>query len=121
MDIIHQRLRSFILITCCQLQKWIPAMHERWLVVKTNYEPHLQSLCKRSSEAYEASKQALTPHIIRAQEFAYPYFQVYILQSFVYLIICFVPALYYCFGFIYFLFSLSFNFFVYLLSFFPPF
>ncbi|CAK9312926.1 unnamed protein product [Citrullus colocynthis] len=55
--------------------KWIPSMHERWLVVKTNYEPHLQSLCKRSSEAYEASKQALTPHIIRAQEFAYPYFQ----------------------------------------------
>ncbi|XP_038885413.1 uncharacterized protein LOC120075810 [Benincasa hispida] len=55
--------------------KWIPAMQEQWLVVKTNSKPHLQSLCKRSSEAYEASKQALTPHIIRAQEFSYPYFQ----------------------------------------------
>ncbi|XP_022131563.1 myosin-2-like isoform X2 [Momordica charantia] len=56
--------------------KWIPAMHERWVVVKTNSKPHLQSLCKRSSEAYEASKQALTSHIIKAQEFASPYFQV---------------------------------------------
>lgn len=56
--------------------KWIPAMHERWLVVKTNSKPHFELLCKRSSEAYEASKQALTPHIIKVQEFAYPYFQV---------------------------------------------
>ena len=59
------------------MQKWIPAMHERWLVVKTNSKPHFELLCKRSSEAYEASKQALTPHIIKVQEFAYPYFQVY--------------------------------------------
>uniref|UniRef100_A0A9I9D0H4 Uncharacterized protein n=1 Tax=Cucumis melo TaxID=3656 RepID=A0A9I9D0H4_CUCME len=55
--------------------KWIPAMHKQLLVVKTNSEPHLQLLCKRSSEAYKASKQALIPHLIGAQEFAYPYFQ----------------------------------------------
>lgn len=72
------------------MQKWIPAMHEQWLVVKTNSKPHLQLLCKRSSEVYEASKQALTPHIIRAQDFVYPYFQVYISQPSVYLLICFV-------------------------------
>ncbi|KGN62843.1 uncharacterized protein LOC101209922 [Cucumis sativus] len=55
--------------------KWIPAMHEQWLVVKTNSEPHWQLLCKRSSEAYRASKQAVIPHLIGAQEFGYPYFQ----------------------------------------------
>lgn len=51
-------------------------MHEQWLVVKTNSEPHWQLLCKRSSEAYKASKQAVIPHLIGAQEFGYPYFQV---------------------------------------------
>ncbi|KAK7820978.1 hypothetical protein CFP56_038211 [Quercus suber] len=52
--------------------KWIPTLKEQWVVVKTNAEPHLQSLSKKT---IEASKSAVTPHVVRAHEFIDPYFQ----------------------------------------------
>ncbi|CAI9784733.1 unnamed protein product [Fraxinus pennsylvanica] len=55
--------------------KWIPAIKERWIVVKTNAEPHVQMLTMKTLEIYEVSKNTVTPHIIRVQEIADPYFQ----------------------------------------------
>ncbi|KAG7965882.1 hypothetical protein I3843_08G022700 [Carya illinoinensis] len=55
--------------------KWIPIIKEQWVVLKTNAEPHVQSLTKKSIEVYEASKTTITPHLARAQEFVDPYFQ----------------------------------------------
>ncbi|KAJ7966009.1 Myosin heavy chain-related [Quillaja saponaria] len=55
--------------------KWIPAIKEQWVVVKTNFEPHVQSLTTKTIEVYEASKSAITPHLIRVQESVDPYFQ----------------------------------------------
>lgn len=49
------------------------------MVVKTNAEPHVQSLSKKTIEVFEASKSAVTPHVVRAHEFIYPYFQVCII------------------------------------------
>lgn len=54
-------------------------MKEQWLLIITQVEPHVQSLTTKSVEAYEASKTAVTPHVIRVQEFVDPYFQVCIL------------------------------------------
>ncbi|CAA2960382.1 structural maintenance of chromosomes 2-1-like [Olea europaea subsp. europaea] len=56
--------------------KWIPALTEQWMVVKTNAEPHVQMLTMKTLEIYEVSKNTVTPHIIRVQEIADPYFQV---------------------------------------------
>lgn len=47
-------------------------------MVKTNVEPHVQSLTKKSIEVYETSKSAVIPHAVRVREFVDPYFQVYI-------------------------------------------
>ncbi|KAL5782871.1 hypothetical protein ACOSP7_007900 [Xanthoceras sorbifolium] len=55
--------------------KWIPAVKDQWLVFKTNCEPHVQLLKTKTSETYEASKTAITPHVIKAQEFIDPYYQ----------------------------------------------
>ncbi|KAJ4848435.1 hypothetical protein Tsubulata_025878 [Turnera subulata] len=55
--------------------QWIPAAKEKWLVVKTKVEPHVQSLTAKTVEAYEASKTAITPHVSRMQEVVDPYFQ----------------------------------------------
>lgn len=55
--------------------KWIPTLKEQWVVVKTNAEPHVQSLSKKTIEVFEASKSAVTPHVVRAHEFIDPYFQ----------------------------------------------
>ncbi|CAA2960381.1 structural maintenance of chromosomes 2-1-like [Olea europaea subsp. europaea] len=55
--------------------KWIPALTEQWMVVKTNAEPHVQMLTMKTLEIYEVSKNTVTPHIIRVQEIADPYFQ----------------------------------------------
>jgi hypothetical protein len=58
------------------LKKWVPTIKEQWIVVKTNGEPHVQSLTKKCIEVYEASKIAVTPHVVRVREFVDPYFQV---------------------------------------------
>ncbi|XP_041022485.1 LOW QUALITY PROTEIN: coiled-coil domain-containing protein 18-like [Juglans microcarpa x Juglans regia] len=55
--------------------KWIPIMKEQWVVLKTNVEPHVQSLTEKSIQVYESSKTTITPHLARAQEFVDPYFQ----------------------------------------------
>ncbi|XP_062163658.1 uncharacterized protein LOC133870513 [Alnus glutinosa] len=55
--------------------KWVPTIKEQWIVVKTNGEPHVQSLTKKCIEVYEASKIAVTPHVVRVREFVDPYFQ----------------------------------------------
>ncbi|XP_031276359.1 uncharacterized protein LOC116134848 [Pistacia vera] len=55
--------------------KWLPALKEQWLVFTTNVEPHVQSLKTKTIEAYEASKTAITPHVVRVQEIVDPYFQ----------------------------------------------
>ncbi|XP_050263635.1 uncharacterized protein LOC126707933 isoform X2 [Quercus robur] len=55
--------------------KWIPTLKEQWVVAKTNAEPHVQSLSKKTIEVFEASKSAVTPHVVRVLEFIDPYFQ----------------------------------------------
>ncbi|KAK4435654.1 hypothetical protein Salat_0728900 [Sesamum alatum] len=55
--------------------KWIPAIKEQWVVITTNVEPHVQTLTAKTVEIYEVSKNAVTPHIIKVQELADPYFQ----------------------------------------------
>lgn len=72
-------LMSWIL--CHLLKKWLPPLKERWVVFTANVEPHVQSLKTKTIEAYEASKTAITPHVIRVKEIVDPYFQVYLLTS----------------------------------------
>ncbi|KAK6158644.1 hypothetical protein DH2020_005958 [Rehmannia glutinosa] len=55
--------------------KWVPAIKEQWVVITTNVEPHVQTLTTKTVEIYEVSKNAVTPHIIKVQELADPYFQ----------------------------------------------
>ncbi|PIN09478.1 hypothetical protein CDL12_17939 [Handroanthus impetiginosus] len=55
--------------------KWVPAIKERWVVITTNVEPHVKLLTAKTVEIYEVSKNAVTPHIIKVQELADPYFQ----------------------------------------------
>lgn len=54
-------------------------MKDQWLAITIYLEPHVQLLSKKTVEAYEASKNSITPHVIKAQEFADPYFQVNLL------------------------------------------
>jgi len=58
------------------LKKWVPAVKEQWSVVKTNAEPHVQLLTTKTVEVYEASKNAISPHLSKAKEFVDPYYQV---------------------------------------------
>ncbi|XP_024446272.1 uncharacterized protein LOC18107555 isoform X3 [Populus trichocarpa] len=55
--------------------KWVPAIKEQWVVITTQVKPHVQSLTAKTVQIYEASKTTVTPHIIRVQEIADPYFQ----------------------------------------------
>ncbi|KAL1291224.1 hypothetical protein HN51_059780 [Arachis hypogaea] len=55
--------------------KWIPAVKEHWSVVKTNAEPHVQLFTTKTTEIYEASKNAIAPHASKAKEFVDPYYQ----------------------------------------------
>ena len=58
------------------VKKWVPAIKEQWVVITTQVKPHVQSLTAKTVEVYEASRTTITPHIIRVQEIADPYFQV---------------------------------------------
>lgn len=55
------------------LQKYIPAVKE---AVKTHVEPHVKTLSTKAKEAYHASKNAVTPHIVKFQGHVDPYYQV---------------------------------------------
>ncbi|KAF5177614.1 Myosin heavy chain-related, partial [Thalictrum thalictroides] len=73
--------------TKAQAQKWaephletvksrlVPAVKEHWVAFTTYIEPHVQSLSAKGAELYESSKSTLTPHVIRVQELADPYYQ----------------------------------------------
>ncbi|CAA3010777.1 structural maintenance of chromosomes 2-1-like [Olea europaea subsp. europaea] len=55
--------------------KWIPAIREQWITLKTGAEPHVHMLTTKTLEIYEVSKNTVTPRIIQVQEIADPYFQ----------------------------------------------
>ncbi|XP_073014445.1 uncharacterized protein [Typha latifolia] len=55
--------------------RWIPVVKEKWVVLTTTAEPYMQTVSSKSVEFYEASKSAISPHVVKAQEFADPYFQ----------------------------------------------
>ncbi|KAJ0233308.1 hypothetical protein HA466_0282780 [Hirschfeldia incana] len=52
--------------------KYIPAIKE---TVKTHIEPHVQTLSAKAKETYHASKNAVTPHIVKFQAHVDPYYQ----------------------------------------------
>ncbi|XP_042038831.1 uncharacterized protein LOC121784695 isoform X4 [Salvia splendens] len=56
-------------------QKLVPSIKEKWVVIATNIEPHVHTLTTKTVEIYEASKEAVTPHIVKVQELANPYYQ----------------------------------------------
>ncbi|GMI92395.1 hypothetical protein like AT4G31340 [Hibiscus trionum] len=55
--------------------KWVPGIKDQWVVITTHAEPHVQSVKAKTVEVYEASKTAVTPHIVKVQEIVDPYFQ----------------------------------------------
>ncbi|XP_042038833.1 uncharacterized protein LOC121784695 isoform X6 [Salvia splendens] len=56
-------------------QKLVPSIKEKWVVIATNIEPHVHTLTTKTLEIYEASKEAVSPHIVKVQELANPYYQ----------------------------------------------
>ncbi|XP_038898504.1 uncharacterized protein LOC120086122 [Benincasa hispida] len=54
--------------------KYIPAVKERWLVVKTNVKPHLDTLTTKTVEFYQTSKNVITPYAVRSKEAIGPYY-----------------------------------------------
>lgn len=75
MNVIPTWIRLSNLIFIC-VKKLVPAIKEQWVVIATNIEPHVQTLTTRTIEIYEVSKNAVTPHIVKVQELANPYYQV---------------------------------------------
>ncbi|KAL1552623.1 hypothetical protein AAHA92_13397 [Salvia divinorum] len=55
--------------------KLVPYIKEQWVVIATNVEPHVHTLTTKTVVIYEASKEAMTPHIVKVQELANPYYQ----------------------------------------------
>ena len=66
------------------MQKYIPAVKE---TVKTHVEPHVQTLSTKAKEAYHASKDAVTPHIVKFQAHVDPYYQVKCFYIYIYIYI----------------------------------
>ncbi|XP_006659610.1 spindle pole body component 110 [Oryza brachyantha] len=54
--------------------KWVP-VKEKLVVLKKNTEPYVQKVSSKSVEIFEASRDAVTPHVVKAKELADPYFQ----------------------------------------------
>ena len=59
------------------LKKWIPVIKENWATAKKKAEPYVQMVSAKSVELYQASKDAISPHVVKAHELADPYFQVH--------------------------------------------
>ncbi|KAL9227193.1 hypothetical protein vseg_002916 [Gypsophila vaccaria] len=55
--------------------KLVPAVKEQWVVVIEYVEPHVLLLTAKTTEAFEASKIAVKPHINKVHELAEPYYQ----------------------------------------------
>uniref|UniRef100_A0A0E0M2Y0 Uncharacterized protein n=1 Tax=Oryza punctata TaxID=4537 RepID=A0A0E0M2Y0_ORYPU len=55
--------------------KWIPFIKEKWVTMKTNAEPYVQKVSAKSTELYQASKDVVLPHVVKAHKIADPYFQ----------------------------------------------
>ncbi|KAK9699651.1 hypothetical protein RND81_08G187300 [Saponaria officinalis] len=55
--------------------KVVPAVKEQWVTVIEYVEPHVQLVTAKTVEAFEASKTAVKPHIIKVHELADPYYQ----------------------------------------------
>jgi uncharacterized membrane protein required for colicin V production len=66
-------LALIILILC--LKKLVP-VKEKLAMLKKNAEPYLEKVSTKSVEAYEASRDAVTPHVVKLKAFSDPYFQV---------------------------------------------
>ncbi|XXG51468.1 hypothetical protein AAC387_Pa03g0022 [Persea americana] len=56
-------------------KRWVPALKGRWLELMTSAESYVQLVTTRTLEFYESSKTTLTPHVVKVQEIANPYFQ----------------------------------------------
>lgn len=46
--------------------------------MKTNAEPYVQKVSAKSIELYQASKDVVLPHVVKAHKIADPYFQVHL-------------------------------------------
>ncbi|XP_010929382.1 uncharacterized protein [Elaeis guineensis] len=55
--------------------KWIPAVKQQWMIFLTHAEPYMRTISIKTVEVYEASKSTITPHILKIQELADPYYQ----------------------------------------------
>jgi hypothetical protein len=55
--------------------KWIPAVQEKWVLLKTNTEPYIQLVSSKSVELYKTAKIATAPHITKFQEATAPHVQ----------------------------------------------
>ncbi|XP_022730029.1 uncharacterized protein LOC111285066 isoform X2 [Durio zibethinus] len=53
----------------------IPMIKEEWSNFINYLEPHLQSLLSKIIEVYNASKNSLTPHLVKARKLTDPYIQ----------------------------------------------
>ncbi|MCH1921856.1 hypothetical protein L9G15_20850, partial [Shewanella sp. A3A] len=49
--------------------KWVP-VKEKLVVLKKNTEPYVQKVSSKSVEVYEASRDAVKPHVAKVKEFA---------------------------------------------------
>ncbi|KAG6608231.1 hypothetical protein SDJN03_01573, partial [Cucurbita argyrosperma subsp. sororia] len=54
--------------------KYIPAVKERWLVVKKNVKPHVETLTTKTVEFYKTSKSVITPYAVKSKEAIGPYY-----------------------------------------------
>ncbi|KGN60195.1 uncharacterized protein LOC101216465 [Cucumis sativus] len=54
--------------------KYIPIVKERWLVVKTNVKPHVETLTAKTVEFYQTSKSVITPYAVKSKEAISPYY-----------------------------------------------